>query len=114
MFRRFLHGGFKRFPTNRMHLCNNEETSRLSFSRKVWLNVGVLAGAGGLYYWSHLETVPISGRQRFININDEQERKMSGMALQQVLNEFGHLILPQNHTVLLKELINSTLVLSKV
>lgn len=50
-----------------------------------------IAFAGALtFYYSNLETVPVSGRQRFNCFSDEWVRRVSEAESQQLLNEFKY------------------------
>ncbi|KAG0036397.1 hypothetical protein BGZ82_004267 [Podila clonocystis] len=56
----------------------------------------VTVGAGG-YYVTHLETVPMTGRRRFMDVSIKQEEMMSKEAYNQVMHQYHNKILPQNH-----------------
>ncbi|KAF9956572.1 hypothetical protein BGZ70_009840 [Mortierella alpina] len=56
----------------------------------------VTVGAGG-YYLTHLETVPMTGRRRFMDVSTHQEEMMAKEAYKQVMREYQNKILPQNH-----------------
>ncbi|KAF9289198.1 hypothetical protein BGZ74_000764 [Mortierella antarctica] len=56
----------------------------------------VTVGAGG-YYVTHLETVPMTGRRRFMDVSIKQEEMMSKEAYNQVMHQYHSKILPQNH-----------------
>ncbi|KAI9003353.1 peptidase family M48-domain-containing protein [Hyaloraphidium curvatum] len=63
-----------------------------------WL---VVAWAGGttVYYFTHQDRVPISGRKRFLSVTPEEEIFMARVSLQQVLQEYGSKIVPPNHPI---------------
>ncbi len=58
--------------------------------------VGGLAGAGGGFYVYNLESVPISGRRRFNMVSNAQEEATAKEMYQQVLQQFGDSVLPDN------------------
>lgn len=61
----------------------------------------MVVGGGGLafgwYYTSHLETVPISGRRRFNDVSEAQERFLGDQAFKEVLREHQGRFLPSFH-----------------
>lgn len=61
--------------------------------RKFWLWACGLGGLSGIYYTSHLETVPISNRRRFIDVTPKEEEHMAQQAFQQVMSRYRHKIL---------------------
>lgn len=56
-------GGYRRFQNNQPYYM----------SKRFWLFVGTGTVIYGGYYVTHLETVPISGRVRFMNVTPRQE-----------------------------------------
>jgi metalloendopeptidase OMA1, mitochondrial len=56
--------------------------------------VGAVSGAGGLFYYSNLERVPMSGRLRFNMLSPEYERKMGYSTFHSIVEEFQGHILP--------------------
>jgi hypothetical protein len=56
--------------------------------------VGGLSGAAGLFYYSNLETVPMSGRTRFNVLSPAYEREMGRSSYSAIINEFNGHILP--------------------
>ncbi|GJJ75869.1 metalloendopeptidase OMA1, mitochondrial [Entomortierella parvispora] len=56
----------------------------------------VTVGAGG-YYVTHLETVPMTGRRRFMDVSKAQEEMMAKEAYNQVMHEYRNQMLPANH-----------------
>ncbi|RUP46128.1 hypothetical protein BC936DRAFT_147335 [Jimgerdemannia flammicorona] len=42
-------------------------------NQRFWIVVGTAGGLAGAYYVTHLETVPISGRRRFLDVTPQQE-----------------------------------------
>ncbi|KAH9938786.1 peptidase family M48-domain-containing protein [Epithele typhae] len=66
--------------------------------RRMQMVYGVTA-AGVLYYVSHLEQVPESGRWRFMDVSLSTERKMAEEAHKMVRDEFHDKALPPNHPV---------------
>ncbi|ORY00572.1 hypothetical protein K493DRAFT_312781 [Basidiobolus meristosporus CBS 931.73] len=80
--------GYQRFQSNREPFYNRKQ---------FWIGAGIFGGLSGTYYVTHLETVPISGRRRFMDISPSQEEKLSKMSYQEIIQEYGHQILPPNH-----------------
>ncbi|KAI8608434.1 peptidase family M48-domain-containing protein [Chytriomyces sp. MP71] len=66
-------------------------------SQRTWYIVGGFAVLGGVYYTSHLETVPISGRTRFMDMTVQQELAMGKQAYKEIMHQYGHLIVPNYH-----------------
>jgi hypothetical protein len=56
--------------------------------------VGGVSGAAGLFYYSNLETVPMSGRTRFNVLSPEYEREMGRSSYSAIIKEFNGHILP--------------------
>ncbi|CAI2170065.1 7808_t:CDS:2 [Funneliformis geosporum] len=59
-----------------------------------WVYTSAVGGLGGIYYVSHLETVPITKRRRFIDITPKQEEKMAQQAYHEIMTRYGKNILP--------------------
>lgn len=62
---------------------------------------GSVAAVGTFYYVSHLEKVPISGRTRYMDCDQQTETAMSTQAFTQILAQFKHQILPAYHPLTL-------------
>ncbi|KAI0076651.1 hypothetical protein K474DRAFT_1597625 [Panus rudis PR-1116 ss-1] len=60
--------------------------------------VGIFA-FGTVYYVSHLEQVPETGRWRFMDINPKFESQLAEVAHEQLVLEFRGKILPPNHPI---------------
>ncbi|WVO18688.1 hypothetical protein L204_106408 [Cryptococcus depauperatus] len=58
---------------------------------------GIAIGGGGIYYVTHLERVPETGRLRFIDVDEAQERELGYQTQLQTLNEYSRALLPANH-----------------
>ncbi|UZJ52659.1 hypothetical protein CBS101457_001979 [Exobasidium rhododendri] len=58
--------------------------------------IGVVLALGGTYYFFHLEKVPSTGRWRFIDVNNQQEKQMGEESFNQVLEENRGKLLPSN------------------
>ncbi|KAL1918715.1 uncharacterized protein VTP21DRAFT_2737 [Calcarisporiella thermophila] len=87
--RRIFHNdGYQRFQHNKTPIYQN---------KRFWLVSGAGGFVGYIYYLNHLETVPFSGRRRFIDITPRQEEAMAIQAYQQIMAQYGRYILPQNH-----------------
>ncbi|KAJ3147544.1 hypothetical protein HDU86_007942 [Geranomyces michiganensis] len=69
----------------------------------LWL--GGTTAVGGVYYVSHLDTVPVTQRRRFIDISVEKEKMMAQQGYHEIMREFGRHILPPAHpySVLVKQ-----------
>jgi hypothetical protein len=59
-----------------------------------WAYTGAVGGLGGIYYVSHLETVPVTNRRRFIDISPNQEEKMAQEVYNEIMTRYGNRILP--------------------
>ncbi|PCH34620.1 hypothetical protein WOLCODRAFT_124748, partial [Wolfiporia cocos MD-104 SS10] len=59
--------------------------------------VAVLVLAGGVYYVSHLEQVPETGRWRFMDVSPKYEAKLAKASRDEILHEFRGKILPEHH-----------------
>ncbi|CAB4478156.1 uncharacterized protein OCT59_007381 [Rhizophagus irregularis] len=59
-----------------------------------WVYTGTVGGLGGVYYVSHLETVPVTNRRRFIDVTPKQEEKLAQQAYNEVMKQYGRKILP--------------------
>ncbi|KAI1789854.1 hypothetical protein LXA43DRAFT_1151231 [Ganoderma leucocontextum] len=62
----------------------------------------IVAGVGAfavVYYVSHLEKVPETGRWRFMDISPKFEAKLAEAAHQEMLQEFKGKVLPPNHPI---------------
>ncbi|KAJ3133422.1 hypothetical protein HDU90_005741 [Geranomyces variabilis] len=64
-------------------------------SLMLWLGGGT--AVGGAYYLSHLDTVPVTQRRRFMDISVDTEKLMAQQAYHEVMREFRHHILPPAH-----------------
>ncbi|KAF9524511.1 peptidase family M48-domain-containing protein [Crepidotus variabilis] len=58
---------------------------------------GVVLAGGIVYYVSHLEQVPDTGRWRFMNTSTKREAQVGELLRQQTREELGDSILPPNH-----------------
>ncbi|KAG0330493.1 hypothetical protein BGZ99_003064 [Dissophora globulifera] len=65
--------------------------------RRYQIMGGVITVGGGAYYVTHLETVPVTGRRRFMDVSPQQEEMMAKEAYKQVMAQFGNHIVPSNH-----------------
>jgi len=70
------------------------DVSRWDTTTKVL--VGVLLGCG-VYYVAHLERAPETGRWRFMDISPRKESALAKEAHEQLVQEYGSRILPENH-----------------
>jgi len=79
--------------------------------RRTWLRQGVKRHQGkaglfcglslvGLYhgYASHVLECPVTGRKRFVALSPDQMKKISRVALQDLLEQYGPSILPAEHS----------------
>ncbi|GAA5914520.1 hypothetical protein JCM5296_003058 [Sporobolomyces johnsonii] len=57
----------------------------------------ILIGGAGGYYILHLEQVPETGRWRFMDVSPAMEKDVAAQSYQEVMQEFGRKVLPQNH-----------------
>ena len=56
-------------------------------SRRIGLIATGGSGIAAIYYYTHLEKTPITGRRRFISISKEKEERMSIISLNNILRE---------------------------
>ncbi|EJU01161.1 hypothetical protein DACRYDRAFT_53615 [Dacryopinax primogenitus] len=64
------------------------------------VQLGLVAGAGGgVYYVSHLEEVPQTGRYRFMDLSPEAEAEYAAESFREIMNEVGPKLLPSNHPI---------------
>eukprot|EP00976_Prorocentrum_cordatum_P084065 1185502-Prorocentrum_minimum.AAC.5 len=52
---------------------------------------------GSCYYFSCLETIPLTGRSHFIIVSPQTEQQLGRSALQSIMDEFRGSVLPPNH-----------------
>lgn len=105
--RLFYHSGsdgYERFSKDRFSQSrfesddNFRHKSTLSSTRRyLWYIVGLTGVGGVVYYTSHLENVPISGRTRFMNVGEYREKILGDMAFNSMMEQVGHSILPSYH-----------------
>lgn len=60
---------------------------------------GIGIGGGGIYYVTHLERVPETGRLRFMDVDEAQERELGRQTQLQTLSEYDRAVLPPNHPI---------------
>lgn len=85
-YRRFNNGRGKRFQD---YLFD-------ASSRKY---LAILFGGGSLFYVTHLEKAPVSGRTRFIWLPRPVETLVGNYSYKSILRQTGSSILPENHPV---------------
>lgn len=61
---------------------------RFGSDRAIYL-YGIGIGGAGIYYVTHLERVPETGRLRFIDVSEASEREASGLE-----SQFPHVLIP--------------------
>ncbi|ORZ37148.1 mitochondrial metalloendopeptidase OMA1, partial [Catenaria anguillulae PL171] len=61
----------------------------------------VFVAGSGMYYVTHLEVVPISGRRRFMDVTPAMETAMSQQAYAEVMREYAGRFLPSYHPTVL-------------
>ncbi|WVQ93447.1 hypothetical protein IAU59_000521 [Kwoniella sp. CBS 9459] len=69
---------------------------RLGGDRAVWV-YGIGVGGGGIYYVTHLERVAETGRLRFMDVDEAQERELGRQTQLSTLSEYSTAVLPANH-----------------
>lgn len=82
-----------------MHLADNRRP--FYQQRRFWLLAAGTGGVFGAYYISNLEVVPISGRRRFMAVDQSEEEQMAKMAYKSIINEYRNRILPGYHPVIM-------------
>ncbi|KAF9112196.1 hypothetical protein BGX27_003797 [Mortierella sp. AM989] len=88
---------YKRFGQNDIGGGRGRRGLPIFQDRRYQIATGIVAVGAGGYYVTHLETVPMSGRRRFIDVSVSQEEMMAKEAYKQVMRQFGGEILPPNH-----------------
>ncbi|EMR09033.2 hypothetical protein PNEG_02806 [Pneumocystis murina B123] len=66
-------------------------------NRSFWCISGVISLIAGVYYFSHIEYVPISNRRRFNDVSPQFEKKISQETYRQIIHQYRGRILPSNH-----------------
>ena len=61
------------------------------------VGLGAAGVAGGVFYFSNLERVPVSGRRRFNCISPAQEAALAQDGFRQIMRQFGNQVLPPDH-----------------
>ncbi|KAK4689916.1 hypothetical protein P7C73_g203, partial [Tremellales sp. Uapishka_1] len=69
---------------------------RLGGDRAVWV-YGIGLTGGGLYYVTHLERVPETGRLRFMDVNESQEQELGLQTQRETLTQYSRALLPASH-----------------
>lgn len=105
--RLFYHSGsdgYERFSKDRFSQFKFENDGNFrhkwalsSARRYLWYMVGLTGIGGAVYYTTHLEKVPISGRTRFMNVGEHREKVLGDMAFNSMMEQVGHSILPSYH-----------------
>lgn len=65
--------------------------------RKAFKFLVVLVGAGGVYYVSHLETIPYTGRTRFRDVSEEEAVRLGDEASASIIAGSRHKLLSPSH-----------------
>ncbi|SMN22295.1 similar to Saccharomyces cerevisiae YKR087C OMA1 Metalloendopeptidase of the mitochondrial inner membrane, involved in turnover of membrane-embedded proteins [Maudiozyma saulgeensis] len=91
----------KRQYSNYQYQRFNNQNGR-SFSQLLFDPVGrkylaIIFGGGSLFYFTHREEAPVSGRKRFIWIPRWLELKIGNHTYKSMISETGNSILPANH-----------------
>jgi len=99
-------GGYRRFDDDDGQDPRKEGGNGRGGILGMWQRMGMgrylvvgWVGFTGIYYYTHLDQVPISGRRRFLAISPEDEEFMARSSLQQVLQQYSAKILPSYHPV---------------
>ncbi|XP_063437404.1 metalloendopeptidase OMA1, mitochondrial-like [Mytilus trossulus] len=73
----------------------------IHLSKKQWkeilLAISGISVLGSLYYWSHIQEAPITGRRRFIAFTDNQFQRVMKIEAEQLQEQLKEKILPNNH-----------------
>lgn len=83
---------YKRFNNNQ-----GNSFSQLLFDRTSRKYLALIFGGGSLFYLTHLEEAPVSGRTRFIWLPRSLELKVGAYSYRSILGETEGRILPANH-----------------
>ncbi|KAJ3126225.1 hypothetical protein HK098_007781 [Nowakowskiella sp. JEL0407] len=84
------------FRQNKRYEYFNQSSRDEINRRRLYIAGGALA-FGGIYYISHLETVPISGRRRFNNLSSKREKYVADQAFREIFTQLKDSILPSYH-----------------
>lgn len=83
---------------NLKYFKGRSDQQRLAIRRSLLFS-GVAIGIGSLYYISHLENVPYSGRSRFMTISSANEKHIGDQEYQLLLRKYSNRILPKSHKI---------------
>ena len=78
---------------NRGH---QEEPQRNLLGRPAVI-ISSIFGIFGIYYFTHREIVPVSGRTRFITVSKASEIEMGNQGFRELFYQFKNQMLPRNH-----------------
>ncbi|KAK9388128.1 peptidase family M48-domain-containing protein [Lipomyces mesembrius] len=70
--------------------------------RTLFKGVAVVGTIGGVFYVTHLEETPVSGRRRFMIVSEGLEERLGGYQYLQLLRQYRHSILPDNHPAVIR------------
>lgn len=63
----------------------------------ITISLGACGVVIGIYYVTHLDTVPVSNRTRFMDCSPEEETKLARQAYNMTMQQYGNRILPAYH-----------------
>jgi hypothetical protein len=70
-------------------------TSEQIFNQRTGIIAVVITGGSIIFYVTHLEDVPVSGRTRFICYSDKSVEEEGRLAYRHVMSDYRHAILPE-------------------
>ncbi|KAL1460669.1 hypothetical protein WDU94_012630 [Cyamophila willieti] len=80
-------------PDQKKKIFNTIKKNQTSITGITLTSIGLTY----IYYFLHLETCPITGRQKFIIVKPNQLKEVSGIAYDSFIGEHGNHILPLGH-----------------
>lgn len=87
---------YSQFTYRRFNNGNGNTFRHLLFDASSRKYLAIVFGGGSIFYLTHLEEAPISGRRRFIWIPPSLELIIGKYTYKSVLRQTGNAILPQN------------------
>ncbi|KAK9366100.1 peptidase family M48-domain-containing protein [Lipomyces kononenkoae] len=70
--------------------------------RTLFRGAVVVGTVGGVFYVTHLEETPVSGRRRFMIVSPKLEERLGVYQNMQLLREYRYSILPDNHPAVIR------------
>ncbi|KAG9286464.1 hypothetical protein G9A89_014630 [Geosiphon pyriformis] len=97
----------QRFPPGKVENYKRFPHAKPFYEKQIfWVSTGVVGSLTGadirtsnlrltrVYYYTHLETVPLTGRRRFMDVSPKQEELIAQQAYREIMSQFHNKILP--------------------